>query len=372
MTTAPSPIGRLLSGWWLLAALFLVLSGTVASNQGLDSRRLVVAAVLAGLATVATVMAPRHPVAAGLAVGALVGGYFALGFGDGPIFLVLPAVTFLLTLHLSGRRWAATAVAAMGVASAGLLARGVWWGYGVRHSLEQSAGLVVVACAAGAVAMTVRSRRQASAERAQHAATEEQLRMARDLHDGVGHGLAVIAMQSGVALHLLDKEVVDRVAARRALQAIRETSRESLEALRTELSRLTPTASAPITPRRGLADLDVLVERIRAGGLSVELRGGSNGTVSQLVDETAYAIVQEALTNVLRHASAERAVIELRREDDRFLVTVTDDGQGSAVVEGLGITGMRSRVRRLGGTLHVGRTGRGFEVRAELPLGSSA
>jgi signal transduction histidine kinase len=186
----------------------------------------------------------------------------------------------------------------------------------------------------------------------------------------VGHGLAVIAMQSGVALHLLDKDVIDRDAARRALQAIRGTSRESLESLRAELSRLTPSASASTAPRRGLADLDVLLERVRAGGLSVDLRNGHD-SVPQEVDETAYVIVQEALTNVLRHASAGRAVVELRREDGVLLVSVRDDGEGAAVVEGFGITGMRSRVTRLGGTLHVGRTPQGFEVLAELPLKES-
>lgn len=192
--------------------------------------------------------------------------------------------------------------------------------------------------------------------------------MAQDLHDGVGHGLAVIAMQSGVVLHLLDKPDVDRVAARRALQAIRETSRESLDALRAELSRLAPGATAPRAARRGLADLDVLLDRVRAGGLTVSVEGGVvPGSLPEAVDESAYVIVQESLTNVLRHASASRAVVALRAEAAALVVTVTDDGKGADVVEGMGISGMRARAQRLGGTLEVGRAPDGFRVRAVLP-----
>lgn len=371
MTTVPVSAGRPLSGWWLLPALFLVLSGTVASNHSAGGGQVVVASVLAGLATVTLLLSRRRPVTTVLASAAPVSAYFALGLADGPIFLVLPAGAFLLAMQVPARGWVPAVAGAWALVAGALLLRGVWWGFGVAHSLRQGLGVAAVVAAACVVAMTVRSRRQAAAERAHRAATEEQLRMAHDLHDGVGHGLAVIAMQSGVALHLLEKDVVDRVAARRALQAIRDTSRESLEALRAELSRLSPVAAAPTAPRRGLADLPVLVERVRAGGLAVELRN-DHGSVPQAVGETAYVIVQEALTNVLRHASADRALVELRGGGDVLVVSVTDDGQGSAVVEGLGITGMRARVRRLGGTLEVGRTPRGFEVRAELPLGSHA
>jgi signal transduction histidine kinase len=194
--------------------------------------------------------------------------------------------------------------------------------------------------------------------------------MAQDLHDGVGHGLAVIAMQAGVALHVLDE---DPVAARRSLEAIRETSRESLDALREELVRLSPVSgeAAPRTPRNGLADLETLADRVRAGGVHVVL-DGSAGPVPAAVDAVAYAVVQEALTNVLRHADATTAQVQLRRDGDRLEISVTDDGReasdhgGGA---GLGIPGMRSRVEALGGTLEAGpRPGNGFAVRAVLPI----
>ena len=145
---------------------------------------------------------------------------------------------------------------------------------------------------------------------------------------------------------------------------------ESLEALRAELARMAPGAPAARAPRRGVGDLPVLVDRIRGGGLSVDLEV-ADGELPATASETAYVVVQEALTNVLRHASASKAKVSLRADGDALLVDVTDDGIGDAVVEGLGIGGMRTRVERLGGTLDVGRTADGFSVRARLPLGTS-
>jgi signal transduction histidine kinase len=366
VTVHPSTARRPLSGWWVLPALLVVLAGTLASNHG-SADHAGFAAGLAGLATLALLLAGHRPITAVLLNAGLIATYFALGYADGPVFLVLPVATFLLAVQQPLPRWAPTAAGAAALVASGLLARGVWRGDGLQKALWQSLAVAAMLAAAGAVGTAVRSRRQAAAERTQRAAAEEQLRMAQDLHDGVGHGLAVIAMQSGVALHLFDKDDLDRVAARRAVQVIRETSRESLAALRAELARLAPSAPAPVAPRRRLADLAVLVDRVRAGGLSVSL-DASHDTVPENVDEAAYAIVQEALTNVLRHASADRAVVEVRADGDELLVSVTDDGQGGAVVEGLGISGMRARARRIGGSLRVGRTPDGFQVRAALPL----
>jgi signal transduction histidine kinase len=197
--------------------------------------------------------------------------------------------------------------------------------------------------------------------------------MAQDLHDGVGHGLAVIAMQAGVALHVLDR---DPGAARRSLEAIRDTSRESLDALRAELVRLSPTEGvpAPRRPRNGLADLEVLADRVRAGGVQVALDvdpAAVAGGVAPAADSVGYLVVQEALTNVLRHSGATSARVLVRRAGELLEVTVRDDGRGrgaAAPGPGLGIPGMRSRVVALGGTLEAGPVaGGGFEVRAALP-----
>jgi signal transduction histidine kinase len=239
---------------------------------------------------------------------------------------------------------------------------------------------------------------------------EEQLQMAQDLHDGVGHGLAVIAMQAGVALRLLDR-VHDHASVHdhgevwgevwRSLQLIREASTESLDALRAELARMSgeprggPRARPPDrTPRRGLDAIPGLLERVRSGGTHVELicrpdvlipTGGGEGpgaqtAVAPATAAAAYAIVQESLTNMLRHAAATRATVTLRLNGSTLVVTVTDDGTGSVgtgpagtgpgaeEVDGQGIAGMRARAERLGGTLQAGPDdGGGWRVRAVLP-----
>jgi signal transduction histidine kinase len=187
--------------------------------------------------------------------------------------------------------------------------------------------------------------------------------MAQDLHDGVGHGLAVIAMQAGVALHVLDR---DPAKARASLEAIRDTSWESLEALRSELAVMSGSASR--RPTAGLAELPALLDRVRAAGLRVEV-SGDPGEVSDPVAEVSYVVVQEALTNVLRHAAATSATVEWTRGVDRVVLAVRDDGRGGAVQdEGMGISGMRARVAGLGGSLRAGpAAGGGFEIVAELP-----
>jgi signal transduction histidine kinase len=193
--------------------------------------------------------------------------------------------------------------------------------------------------------------------------------MAQDLHDGVGHGLALIAMQAGVALHVLDK---DPAKARQSLETIRDQSREALDELRAEVARMSG-ESAPRRPAPGVGRLAALVERVRAGGLRVDLSVAARDLPDR-VDHAAYLVVQESLTNVLRHAQATRATVTLERLDDRLVVTVADDGHGGAVTGqdgGMGISGMRSRVEAIGGTLEAGRTSEGFRVQAVLPVGAS-
>jgi signal transduction histidine kinase len=241
-----------------------------------------------------------------------------------------------------------------------------------------------VYCASAAVGTAVRTRSETHVEQVRRVATEEQLRMAQDLHDGVGHGLAVIAMQAGVALHVLES---DPVGARRSLEAIRDTSRESLDLLRDELVRLSPLTgdAAPRSPRHRLAHLEALADRVRAGGLPVGLVVDADaevgGGLPEVVEDAAYAVVQESLTNVLRHASASSAQVVVRRSEGDLEITVTDDGVGAVSgrprpgngITGMGITGMRARVESLDGTLEAGPVaragpGRGFRVHARIPV----
>jgi signal transduction histidine kinase len=180
-------------------------------------------------------------------------------------------------------------------------------------------------------------------------------------------------MQAGVALHVLYR---DPVRAREALEAIRATSRSALDGLRAELDLLrTPQGeSAPRRPAAGLADVDVLVERIRAGGVEVETRIDDGGGLPREIDVAVYRILQESLTNVLRHSGGRVARVRVHRENGHLVVRVVDDGPGRADSTlppgaGAGIPGMRSRTEELGGTFDAGpRPSGGFAVTARLPV----
>jgi signal transduction histidine kinase len=349
--------------WWLIPVLFVVTAGSIAVNVRDESEHPVVAG-FAALAALALFAVDRWLPAVVLS-GVLAGAYFGFGGANGPVFLVIVVAAFLAATRHDVRRWLPHVVAAGVLVWAGLVVRGVR-DDNLDVGLWQSLGVGALVAAAAAVATTVRARMDAQADRARRTATEEKLRMAQDLHDGVGHGLAVIAMQAGVALHVLDK---DPAAARAALEAVRDTSREALDALRAELSWLAG-EPAPRTPRHGLADLDQLVARVQAAGLEVHMDTDAPRALPADLDNAAYSIAQEALTNVLRHADATRVALRIEAEDDTLVVTVTDDGRGGEVHdEGMGLTGMRERVAALGGTLAVGplESG-GFEVRATLPV----
>jgi signal transduction histidine kinase len=230
------------------------------------------------------------------------------------------------------------------------------------------------------IALLVRARRESEREvqeqERRRYAYEERLRIARDVHDVVGHSLAVITMQAGVALHLLDKQRVtqprpDRVAD--SLEAIKQTSREALAELRTTLEVFRSDPDDPRSPLPGLARLDALVDGLRAAGREVTLvreQSDDLQSIPAAVDHAAFRIIQESLTNVVRHAGAAHATVRLSRLAGMLTVEVSDDGPATGVpVEGNGIRGMRERARAVGGTLSVlVREPSGVLVRASLPL----
>ena len=368
MILRPAPVR-----WAAAAAVVVAVVGTIgAHHRSAPPGPVWLGALLAaGAVLPALVELPAAP--ALLASGALTALYFTSGYADGPVFLAVPAVALVVVSTAPRRPWAWVAgAAALGVA--GLLARDAWHDV-ARPTPWQCLGLVALVGAASALATALRSRRDAARERARSVASEERLRMAADLHDGVGHGLAVIAMQAGAALHVLDR---DPGSARASLEAIRDASRESLDLLRGQLTLLTADASGdgppPRTPTPTLADVPALVERVRAGGLDVRLTLEA-ADVSDAVGRAAYAVVQEGLTNVLRHAAATRADVSVARVDDRLVVTVADDGRGDgpggATGTGLGIAGMRARVETLGGALEAWTVPTGFLVRATIPQGGA-
>jgi signal transduction histidine kinase len=230
------------------------------------------------------------------------------------------------------------------------------------------------------IALLLRTRRASEREvreqERRRYAYEERLRIARDVHDVVGHSLAVITMQAGVALHLLDKERKDlprpdRVA--ESLEAIKTTSREALAELRTTLEVFRADSGEPLSPPPGLARLDELVDRLRSAGRNVTLiREGSDDlhAIPAAVDQAAFRIIQESLTNVVRHAVAAQARVRVHREAGMLTVEVSDDGPATKPPpDGNGIRGMRERARAVGGTVQVSlREPSGLVVRADLPL----
>ncbi len=199
---------------------------------------------------------------------------------------------------------------------------------------------------------------------------EERLNIARELHDVTAHSLSVIAVQSGAAAHVLDTNPEE---ARRALVAIRATSRDALQELRAMLGVLrgSDDETAPLAPSAGLARVGDLIRPLEEAGLHVRLvTSGDFSDVGSLVDLSAYRIVQEALTNVLRHAGRPTVDVRIARDGDVLSVEVADDGtSGARGTEGHGIAGMRERATALGGTFEAGpAAGGGWHVVARLPV----
>jgi signal transduction histidine kinase len=207
-------------------------------------------------------------------------------------------------------------------------------------------------------------------EVARRRAVEERLRIARDLHDSLTHSISVICIQAGVAVHLARKRGEEVPP---ALLAIQEASTDAARELRTTLGVL---RSSEDVDSSGLGQLDSLVARARTAGLPVTVTvTGAERALPPEVDQAAYRIVQEALTNVTRHADQAPATVQLHYTADALSVVVDDDGTATAnrngsrpAGHGLGLIGMRERVTALGGRLHAGpRDGGGFQVRAEFP-----
>jgi signal transduction histidine kinase len=359
-----------------LAAFLTV--GTYFASQGQPDRRPFDAGAIALVIVAAGALAwrRRRPVAVlGVVFGAALI-YFVVGYANGPIWLALIVAYF--TAVVGGHRLAAAVTAAVGF--------GVfpWLDHLLRDqpgpSLVGMAGLAAWLLVLLGVAEAIRIRRERMVEAARireeealRRAGEERLRIARELHDTLGHHLSLISMQSGVALHL-NKELPEQ--ARSSLAAIKQASKEALAELRSVLDILRQEGEpASRSPTWTLARLQDVVSQAAAAGLVV--RTESDGEVRPLpfaVDVAAFRIVQEALTNVARHAGPATATVRISYGDRDLSVQVDDDGRGlsahgSAPGSGKGLVGMRERVAALGGDLQAGpRPGGGFRVRACLPL----
>ena len=297
-----------------------------------------------------------------------VGGFLAIGGPYGPCLFAPALAVFSLASALPVQRWAPLTILLVPMVTAG------FWSEPYLGLLDPRAyGVLFLGLGAimlpAMIGVLLRNRRDtdrlARAEELQRYAYEERLRVAREVHDVVGHSLSVINLQAGVALHVLTRRP-ERVED--ALTAIKKTSKEALDELRNTLE-LFRDPDLRLAPSAGLSRLDDLVASLRAAGRDVAVDDQRSQVLPAAVDQAAFRIVQESLTNVVRHTDAAAARIALRTEDERLSIMVTDDGAlRDPLVEGNGIVGMRERARAVGGSLSVVSGPAGVTVRADLPI----
>ena len=353
--------------------------GTFLASQGQPARRGfdMGAVLLVLLAAGALAFRRRWPVAVlWLALGVVLI-YFLLDYPNGPIWLALVVASF--TAVVEGHLVAAAIVAVVGFAIF------PWLDYLLRDehtpAIANLVGLAAWLLVILGTGVIVRSRRERIVEAARirqeealRRTSEERLRIARELHDALGHQLSLINVQSGVALHL-NEELPEQTRA--SLVAIKDASKEALGELRSVLEILRQGGEpAPRTPALTLDRLHDLASQAKTAGL--EVRTEAEGEVRPLpfgVESAAFRIIQEALTNVTRHAHGATATVHIAYGPQDLTVQIDDDGRGSntemagGTGGGKGILGMRERATALGGDLEAGpRPGGGFRVRATLPL----
>ncbi|MFI6295857.1 sensor histidine kinase [Nonomuraea sp. NPDC050790] len=331
--------------------------------------------VLPAIASAALLLRRRLPVAALLTTAVCTALYYPYARLDGPLLLL-----FLVALYNAADQGRLIAAIATGAAS--VLGMGIGELGETRHVDDSQfvmiGGWVVAAIAFGGVTRNRRAFQHEAEQRALDAEhtkeeegrrreTEERLRIARELHDVLGHNISLINVQAGAALHGLKKRPED---AETALRTIKDTSKETLRQLRTTLGVLRQVdEQAPTAPADSLERLDELVKR---SGLevAVTVAGGLEGLPAQ-VDLAAARIIQESLTNVTRHSGTDHATLTINRSSRNIVIRVEDDGPGAVYTDGsgFGVQGMRERATALGGTLEAGpRTGAGFAVVATLPI----
>lgn len=327
---------------------------------------------LAAVGPLALLASRRHPGPTVAVVSAAALADLLTGPDLGPPYVAL-AFAIVLAVARGAVAWAVVSVVVAWVAAIVLGATiGLSW-----HPFRIALTTVLLAACFG-IGAFVRVRRERAAEfraeaarRRQTAEERERVRIARELHDVIGHALSQINVQASVGLHLMDR---DPEQARTALAAVKETSKTALEEVRSVLGVIRNEGDAPLAPQAELAELPRLVAGVRSPGFGAELIDRLEGAVpGRAAQFAAYRIVQEALTNVVRHAEATMAVVAIERLADELLVTIDDDGTGLAgAPEGSGILGMRERAALLGGSVEVGPSPRGgTRVTARLPWGAT-
>jgi len=363
----------------LVAAGFVVGSALLASASTLDP--IGYGLLVAGAA--ALLVRRTHPVAAlaGTVIPAFA--YDVLNFPGGLCTIAVGVALF--SVADAGHRRAG--VGAILAVVGGFLAIGILLGRGHVIDLITAlwfAGWLVASLILGETTRGRRAYLEEVEQRAQEAergredearrrASEERIRIARELHDVLAHRISMISVQSGVGAHLLDR---DPDQARRALIAVNQASKEALQELRATLGLLRQVDGPESrSPAPGLAQLERIVASTTAAGVDVRLEvSGQPRDLPTGVDLAAYRIIQESLTNVIRHARAATARIAIAYQRSDVVIQIDDDGhgldvQGPPAGGGNGLLGMRERTTALGGDLEAGpNAAGGFRVRARLPL----
>ncbi|MGW7643854.1 sensor histidine kinase [Streptomyces bobili] len=364
----------------LLTAFVLVGSNFAAHEQqveraALDPFARVLLTVAAGL----LLWRHRHPVSVVFGTAAVTAVYLGAGYPYGPVLLTVAVACFAAVV--AGHRRAAWT--ALGVLWAVHLLVAHWLYRWLPPSGDRPASFaqeivvatwVVVIVAVSELARTRREQwvreRAERAQAARRRADEERLRIARELHDVLAHSLSVINVQAGVGLALLDS---DPEQARTALTTIKSASKEALGDVRQVLDTLRAPGDAPRAPAPGLDRLPELVEQAARAGLTVDVTG-KPPPLPPGTDLAAFRIVQEALTNVVRHSGSRHARVHLDQAGVALRLRIDDDGPAvgtDAGGSGNGLAGMRERAAALGGTIEAGPRGDGgFRVLAVLPTAS--
>ncbi|MFI6684840.1 sensor histidine kinase [Streptomyces sp. NPDC050485] len=378
--------GRAGLPWLSTIALtaFVLVGSTFAAHSQTGRAPLDVFARVLLLASCAVLLVRhRHPLVAVFASAAAAMVYLGAGYPYGPVFLSVAVGCFAAVLAGYRRQ----AWGALGMLWLGHLLVSHWlyrWlppEGGSAAPWSQELGVAAWAVAIIAVAELVRVRREQWArERAGRAAAqkrradEERLRIARELHDVLAHSISVINVQAGVGLALLDS---DPEQARTALTTIKSASKEALGEVRQVLETLRTPGDAPRSPAPGLDRLPELVEQAATTGLTVETTTtGERTALPPGLDLAAFRIVQEALTNVVRHSAARTARVAVGYRPGALVLRIEDEGPaagGDAGGSGNGLIGMRERVAALGGTIEAGPLpAGGFRVTARLPLAADS
>lgn len=388
----PGPFagGRRLAAAWLAvcAALFLLV---VSAGPGLHAPfvRLALAFVLcAPILLLRRWSLPVLAILTGVNAGAMAGGHTALPLG---IFLGLASY---LVASLTPRRISIPAALISAAILGGALLDGAVTVVGSAVAVEAVEGFLPLVAGwfvgdsvaarrryLAGLAEQARKEQAAEAERARQQVREERVRIARELHDVVAHTLTVMTVQAGVGRRLMARRPEEASTALESIETIGRTAQEELRVV-LGLLREEENRTPHLTPAPRLLDIKDLAETVRASGTPVELHlSGTDRSLSLALELTVYRVVQEALTNVVKHAPGARATVDLTVCDQEIRLAITDDGRpdghqtvGPEPGPGHGITGMRERITAFGGQLEAGPleagslAGQGFRVLAQVPI----